>query len=103
MRVVVVPAEAFEARNTTSNGPRRLSPASGSQLSVPAVLLALMVNDPLLPAVSAERSAVSEMIAAPSGSTAVTGMLMMLFSATATIGGALTTGGRSKLFTRIEL
>ena len=67
----------------------------GVQVSVPEVLPAPGVNTALCRAGRPERSAVSEVIAWPSGSAAVTLTVSWCCSPTPAVAGAVTTGGRS--------
>jgi hypothetical protein len=71
----------------------------GVHEKVPLVLPAPAVN--VLPVVAGEEAAVNEVIAWPSGSTAVTVKLINSFSLPRTVAGAVTTGARSTLFTVI--
>ena len=73
----------------------------GVQLSVPLVLPAPAAN--VAPAVMAVPEAVSEVMASPSGSFAVTLTVRSEFSFTEAVAGAVTTGARSTLFTVIAV
>ena len=70
MAVVAEPEAALAAVKRTVKGPAAW-PAAGVQVSRPVVLPAPGVNTALLPAGSAERSAVSDVMASPSASLAV--------------------------------
>ena len=67
----------------------------GFQVSVPEALPGSGVNTAFPPAGKLERSAVSDVIAFPSGSEAVTRSVMVAFSATMAAAGADTIGARS--------
>jgi hypothetical protein len=73
----------------------------GVQLNVPLVLPAPAAN--VAPAVMAVPEAVSEAMASPSGSAAVTLTVRSEFSFTEAVAGAETTGARSTLFTVIAV
>jgi hypothetical protein len=73
----------------------------GVQLSVPAVFEAFAAN--VAPAVMAVPVAVSEVIASPSGSEAVTLTVSSAPSAPVAVAGAVTTGARSTLVTVIAV
>ena len=63
----------------------------------------MVVNTALLPLGSADRLAVSEPIASPSVSEAVTSSVNTPFSAAVAEAGANTSGGRSELATEIDV
>jgi hypothetical protein len=71
----------------------------GVQVKVPDVSPAFVVNAPLFPAGSAERSAVRDEIALPSGSDAVTRTVRVAPSAVVAEAGAMTAGARSMFVT----
>ncbi len=73
----------------------------GVQLKVPDVFEAFAAN--VAPAVMAVPDAVSEVIASPSGSLAVTLTVNSEPSATVAVAGAVTTGARSTLVTVIAV
>jgi hypothetical protein len=73
----------------------------GVQLNVPDVFPAPAVN--VLPVVAGELAAVREAIAWPSGSAADTVNVRLSPSVTPCVGGAVTTGARSTLFTVITV
>src|SRR5437867_12297132 len=97
IEVVLLPESASAAMKRTEYGPMWFE--VGVQVSVPLLLSGLGENTALLPAGRLERSAVSEPTESPSGSAAVTFNAIAAFSATTTVAGEATTGGRSWLIT----
>src|SRR5262245_53861894 len=95
MPVVAEPPNAFVAVNVTLYGWARLSLVVGVHVSVPDVLRGPGVNTALFPAGSAETSAVSDVIASPSWSAAVTFTVTCWPCGPETEAGAVTTGARS--------
>ena len=100
LTVIAVVAEAvklFVAVNVTSYSPTSLF--VGDHVSVPVVFPGPAANV----APDGTPDAVSEPIASPSGSTAVMFSLNVLPTTAAAVGGAVTTGARSTLFTVITV
>ena len=93
------PDKAFVAVNVAAKLPDCVN--VGVQLKVPLVLPAPAAN--VAPAVTAEPEAVSEVMASPSASAAVTVTVRSEFSLTEAVAGAVTTGARSTLFTVIAV
>jgi hypothetical protein len=87
--VVAEPERAFDAVNVTLNEP--VCALVGVQLNVPEVFAAFAVN--VAPAGSG--APVSDAIASPSGSEAVTVKVRSEFEAPEAVAGAVTTGARS--------
>src|SRR5206468_11226486 len=87
------PVTALAARNVTMNVP--VSFADGVHLSVPLKFPDPVVKVAVLPAGSFDRSAVSELIALPSGSEAVTASDSAVPGVPVLRAGATTTGGWS--------
>src|SRR5437867_7677157 len=95
------PLPALVAANLTWNGPRTLSPGWGVQVSRPDLLSGAGAKAASFAGGSSERSASSTKIWAPSGSEAVTSTVIGVCSRPPVTIGAVTTGGRSVLFTEI--
>ena len=91
------PERAFVAVNVAPNEPVE----AGVQLNVPDVLPAPAVN--VAPAVMAVPEAVSDVMASPSASFAVTLTVRSEPSLTEAVAGAVTVGARSTLFTVIAV
>src|SRR2546426_55979 len=101
IEVVAEPESPFPAVNVTTYGVARAVPIAGVQVRTPEALPAPGVNAAFEPAGSPERLAVSEAMAWPSGSDAVTATVTALFSRTVLVAVAVTTGARSVLATVI--
>jgi len=99
MLVVADPDKRFAAVNVAEYVPA--CEKLGAQLNVPDVLPAPVVN--VAPAVMAVPVAVSEEIAWPSGSAAVTFTVRSEPSLVEAVAGAMTTGNRSTWFTVIAV
>src|SRR5258705_1402099 len=95
IRVVAEPESALVAVKITAYGSARASLKVGVQVKVPPVWVPLTVNAELFPTGSPETSAVSDPIASPSASDAVTVTLRDAFSTPAKADTTLTLGGRS--------
>src|SRR5258706_7733305 len=95
--------EALSAVNATLYGAGRALPVAGVHVKVPEVLPGPAANTALFPAGRAERSAVKDAIASPSGSEAVTVNVSSTCSVPVTAAGAPTEGARSTLVTVIEV
>jgi hypothetical protein len=93
------PDKAFVAVNVAAKLPDCVN--EGVQLNVPLVLPAPAAN--VAPAVTAVPEAVSEVMASPSMSAAVTLIVRSEFSLTEAVAGAVTTGARSTLLTVIAV
>jgi hypothetical protein len=93
--VVAEPESAFEAVKATLYGVPRPSANVGVHRKVPDVCPAFVVNAALLPAGRAEKFAVKDVIACPSGSEAETVKVIAVPSAPLAVAGDATTGGRS--------
>src|SRR5512138_2243274 len=93
MAVVAEPVRAFAAVKVTLYGVALTWALVGVQLKVPLVLPAPAVNVAPVGSVAA----VSEVIASPSGSAAVTVKVISVLDAPVAVAGAVTTGARSTL------